>query len=663
MLIEQLKLENIGAYRGSNVFDLSIKDPKKNVILIGGENGAGKTTFLNSIKLGLFGCYSYGYKTENPEYYKRVYSYLNTAAKKEENEHFSVTISFSEVENYRRHIYKLQRSWQIKDRNVKETLTIQKDGSYLGAAEKDIYVSKLREYFPPKLFDLCLFDGEEIARIISEDKLSSYLKELSTVIFNLDLFKSLQMDLSVYLQQQIDANQLSSIETEIVELQQQEKTLTASIENTQKSIENSVQRKHDLEETYSVLKKDFETHGGLVKEQREKLNRKVLDIETDRRYNSEKVREFVQALLPFYMNRGLLLRTSKHMQEEEQLTLFNQLALRLTEEKTSAIVQSLSGISSTVEIVPILRTRILESIQPELQTTYIHRASPAEQSQVETVVQLISQEDHNVYLQLLEQNRTKLKEAQDLRQKINLNDAASEFSQMLSKMEEIKLETFQLEKDIEEKVLLLEELQQNLSSLQSTISSKQSIVEQSNRTQNSFMIAQNIMKLSSEFQKLQHQKKLQQVQIEAMRMLNKLMRKHQYISSLRINSETFEVTLYDRERENIAKETLSAGEKEILLLSLIWAMFKCSGRRVPFIFDTLLGRLDKTHKQNILRDFIPSCGEQVLILATNSEVDHDHYEILSEYVAQRYLLQFNTEERRTTIASQYFNFRKEEPTA
>ena len=45
-------------------------------------------------------------------------------------------------------------------------------------------------------------------------------------------------------------------------------------------------------------------------------------------------------------------------------------------------------------------------------------------------------------------------------------------------------------------------------------------------------------------------------------MLNKLMRKHQYISSLRIDSSTFEVTLYDNNRDHVAKETLSAGEKK-----------------------------------------------------------------------------------------------------
>jgi len=151
MLIEQIILENIGSYRGPNLFDLSINSNEKNVILIGGENGAGKTTFLNSIRLGLFGSYGYGYKTENKEYFNQVYSFLNANARKQENELFSITILFNEVENYRRNSYTFKRSWSLTGGNLKEKFTILKDGSHLNDAETDIYQSKLKDTFPPKL--------------------------------------------------------------------------------------------------------------------------------------------------------------------------------------------------------------------------------------------------------------------------------------------------------------------------------------------------------------------------------------------------------------------------------------------------------------------------------------------------------------------------------
>lgn len=661
MLIEQLELENIGAYTGKNTFDLSISSSKKNVILIGGENGAGKTTFLNSIKLGLFGCFGYGYKTENNDYYKRVHGYLNASARKNETNPFSITITFSEVENFKRHVYTFKRSWNILNSAVKEHFTIKKEGQYLNEAEKDIFESKLREHFPPKLFDLCLFDGEEISKIINENKLSSYLKELSTVIFNLDLFRNLEGDLTTYLQQEIDQEHLSSIESEIISLQRQEKEQTLSIKTLEDKINNAKQKIEESKESYALLKKDFETHGGLIKDERETLNRKVLDIESHRKVNSEKVREFIQTLLPFYLNKNLLLATKNQLQNEEKLSLANQLTEELTDDRALQLAKSLPGVSSPNELAAELKKQIFNIIRPNNDhTRYLHRVSPAQRTQFEVAAQKVENESHEIYIQLLQENREKLLQAQELRKKISTNDSTNEFTQMLEQMTQMQEKIFKLEKEVEENSSILESRQEALTSLKNTIDSKQHIVQQSNKTRNTFLIAQNIMKLSTEFQMLQHQKKLQQVQIEATKMLNKLMRKHQYISSLRIDSNTFEVTLYDNQREHVAKETLSAGEKEILLLSLIWAMFKCSGRRVPFIFDTLLGRLDQTHKHNILVDFIPACGEQVLILSTNSEVDEKHYSLLKNFVSHGYLLEFNTEARKVNVSHQYFNFNEEQ---
>ncbi|HDX9588864.1 TPA: DNA sulfur modification protein DndD [Bacillus pseudomycoides] len=660
MLIEQLELENIGAYKGKNFFDLSISSPKQNVILIGGENGAGKTTFLNSIKLGLFGCFGYGYKTENNDYYKRVHGYLNASARKNENNSFSISITFSEVENYKRSVYTFKRSWNILNGSIKENFIIQKEGQYLNEAEKDIFESKLRENFPPKLFDLCLFDGEEISKIINENKLSSYLKELSTVIFNLDLFRNLETDLTTYLQQEIDHNQLSSIENEIIILQQEEKEKIKKIIEIEEKITSETQLKNELQESYLLLKRDFETHGGLIKEKRDKLNAQMLEIESQRKAKAEKVREFIQTLLPFYLNRDLLFATRTQMQNEEKLSLVNQLTNELTDERLLQVSRNLPGVSDHTELANELKKQILNIIQPNDKTAqYIHRVSPAQRTQLEVVAQQIENQSHETYIKLLQENKEKLAEAQKLRKKISTNDSTNEFAKMIEQMEETKGKIFNLEKQIEENTLILNSRKEDLALLQNTITSKQHTVQQSNKTKNTFLMAQNIMKLSNEFQMLQHQKKLQQVQIEATKMLNKLMRKHQYISSIRINSTSFEVTLYDKEREQIAKETLSAGEKEILLLSLIWAMFKCSGRRVPFIFDTLLGRLDQTHKHNILVDFIPSCGEQVLILSTNSEVDEKHYSLLKNFVSHGYLLEFDTEERKVNVSHQYFNFNKE----
>ena len=83
----------------------------------------------------------------------------------------------------------MYRQWKYTSTSFKESVEIIANGKHYSDYEKEVFQSKLKEIMPPQLLDLCLFDGEEISRIVSEDLLSSYLKNLSKVVFNLDLFE------------------------------------------------------------------------------------------------------------------------------------------------------------------------------------------------------------------------------------------------------------------------------------------------------------------------------------------------------------------------------------------------------------------------------------------------------------------------------------------
>ena len=85
-----------------------------------------------------------------------------------------------------------------------------------------------------------------------------------------------------------------------------------------------------------------------------------------------------------------------------------------------------------------------------------------------------------------------------------------------------------------------------------------------------------------------------------------------------IDDKSYKVRITDRNGHEIKKSGLSAGEKEIFAVSLLWGLGQTSQLKLPIIIDTPLSRLDSTHRDNIVNNYFPNAGEQVVILSTDS---------------------------------------------
>ena len=100
------------------------------------------------------------------------------------------------------------------------------------------------------------------------------------------------------------------------------------------------------------------------------------------------------------------------------------------------------------------------------------------------------------------------------------------------------------------------------------------------------------------------------------------------IKDIIIDDKTYEVRITDRNGHEIRKSALSAGEKEVFAVSLLWGLAQTSELKLPIIIDTPLSRLDSTHRDNIVNNYFPNAGEQVVILSTDTEIDKDYYRAL-----------------------------------
>ncbi|KQY91220.1 hypothetical protein ASD24_24225 [Paenibacillus sp. Root52] len=663
MHIQKLALRNIGAYHGElNKFDFRTT-ANRNVILLGGKNGAGKTTILESLRIVLFGSMAYGFVTENEPYYRKIRTLLNRKAINEnETDAFQITLDYSSTEDFELHEYSLVRSWRIKNDRIRESFAVKRDNQFLTAQQTSDFQSRLREEMPPKLFELCLFDGEDISRIVSEEKIPEYLKESGKILFNLDLFVNLEKDLNTYRMQY--AQQNASAAEEVAQFEK----LEIEIDQLKKTIEEKQQFSilyseeiDNLNDTIKQDKNDFEVHGGLLQEKRQEIVSRINVIENKRKTNSEHVRHFVSSLLPFFIARKHLRQVYHQLNKEKQYESYDYIANSLVEEQLASLLNSVLEPSKEIdesEVTSVFEG-ILNLIKPD-QTQLIHRASFEQRSEIHNLNKQIQALNVAEYTKRFDENAMLLKEAQELRTKLETNDRASEFKELLGRIE-------QKTKQVEQHKILIEQLGleiQNLSeSLHTKLSQKDKVEEkirEYHKSEKSYEMTEKLLTVSQRFRERQWRKKLDDVANETVRMIDVLFRKKDFIKRIHIDHITFELKLFNLLNQEISKERLSAGEKEMLMLTVILAMFRVSGWKLPFVFDTLMGRLDQDHKKSLIQHFIPRCGEQVLMFTTDSEITSEQFPVIEEITNRCYTLEYDaSQESAVIVKDRYFDITRE----
>lgn len=102
------------------------------------------------------------------------------------------------------------------------------------------------------------------------------------------------------------------------------------------------------------------------------------------------------------------------------------------------------------------------------------------------------------------------------------------------------------------------------------------------------------------------------------------------------------------------KESLSAGERQIYAIAMLDALAKTSGRKLPIIIDTPLGRLDSKHRKKLVENYFPSASHQVIILSTDTEIDKTYLTSLKDHISHTIMLDYIGTEGSSSVEPGYF---------
>ncbi|MEM5016872.1 DNA sulfur modification protein DndD [Metabacillus indicus] len=670
MLLKKLVFDNYKTYYGYQEIDLYIpkevrEEKGQNIILLGGLNGAGKTTILKAILYVLF-----GKRAMIDSEYKRLFAnIINNTFFDEGGRECSVSLS---IETDSGEEWNLKVKWyfdQLKRMTHEERdLTVKKPGSSIvkNARIENIevfnkFIDKIIPYHAAPFF---IFDGEEIKDIILRQN-SHEMKEAIHKIAGMETYKQLLSDLRTLkislenkLARSVSQIKLSNIQSDLSEVEGTIKTLEIKknkFNNEKLKYErliNETKQKRNLKMAQNSKSREI-----IVKQQTRvatelDLTTNDLNLFIEQNMISIILKEKIQTLKKSLKMENEIIQ--KKVLQNASLTPYRNFMNQLLDKTISPplTLEQLRQIKLLGEEVWIKENDINHTIPDDFKE--LHDISNRDYNYLinypindkKRVIEYINK------IEKLQNELNKLEsEIRNAPESVNIDDENKSIDMLVKTIGEIDLKLKVLNKKlrtaIEEKANLINILtrlsgqDENLESLQT----------QYNQVGKTIMV---IEKYVSEITTM----KAIYIKEEFSKMLKNLFRKENEFGKIEFDINSFSIRLFNDRMQEMSIQDRSAGEMQMISSALIWALTKVSDLALPMVIDTPLGRLDSYHRNHLINFYYKELSEQVIILSTDTEITKEYVNLMKGNSYKQYMLDYNERKKYTIIRDGYFEFIK-----
>jgi len=667
MRLKQLTLIDFGVYQGKVVFDLSSDD--KPIVIFGGKNGSGKTTLLESIKLCLYGPRALGQKVGRKEYEEHIRNRIHRrrGAIVPLN-HTSISLSFDYSNFGKEQNYEVIRSWKVKSENFQEQLIINLNGKLLTNVPEEHLQGYIDDLMPPSITDLFFFDGEKIQELVidnfNEQALAGEVKKL----LGLNVIEKLQADLDTYLYRQRKENSIIDLQTKL-----------DNFETAFRSIDKQYQKK--LQEL-----SHHQTKAEYIKGQIEKLERKInlessgyafqrgalqnqlskIDIELD--VAKKQLHELSAGLLPFALVPELCQELKLRLLAEGELQKWQASNLLLTP-KITQIRQTINSnefwvkvdgnlpLKNRQEIVIQISALLDELLGPDDhngETVILHNVSDFERYQMIT---WIDESIRSIPGKILDIGDRQLK-LERTRQEINIKLRNVPEDEVLRPLIEnlnlLNQELAKIENVIKHADQDKETLNNEREAAERQIKKAFENFKLGKRVEDRLKMVEKTQKILIDFLNEVTNRKIIQLENLVVDKFRNICRKPDLVKRVVIDPKSFHIQLFDFEGFPVPKNLLSAGEKQIFAIALLWALRDLSGKPFPIIIDTPLGRLDSDHRDHLVNEYFTRVSHQVILFSTDTEIDQEYFKALEHEISHTYYLDYDPTKGKTNPTLSFF---------
>ena len=663
MILSSITLTDFGTFGGEQRILLRPK-PNKPIVLFGGKNGVGKTTLLEAIRLAFYGQHWNGSKLSKEQYSKYLEGRIhrNPTALIQANS-ASVGLEFDFADKEGTHSYKVVRGWERKSSGrTEECLLIERDGKALDEVTAEYWPEFVRDLLPLGISQLFFFAGERIQQLAEDGSDQQTLSDAIILLLGVDLIERLNSDLSLYVSRAVaDTKRSGEGNSEFHDAQQQVETLSAEILELTVKAEGVQKTLDDIKGDVSSLEQQLSSSGASFAHNRDRLLAEQHRVRAELVQTEDATRELCAGLLPFVLLPDLCGELRNQFRQESE---FEEIAA--AQKVLAKVKGQIATAINTFEVdgkkIPsAVRSRIVDallkildgSVAPDAMPR-MHELSGAErrrlQSWLDDGIGQVAQTTTR-YARGLEGLHRQLTSIETQLRKIPAED------QIRPVIEELKGKYQRLAASQQELASAQEEINQRRNKMADAKRKYDKAADSLSRRAASESRLHMVPKVRSaleEFKSLLILRKVRELEVSVTTSFNLLCRKKDNMRQISIDPNTFAVTVIDRDGHPIPKAQLSAGEKQVYAISMLWALAKTSRRPLPVIIDTPLARLDRDHRQLLAENYFPHASHQVLMLSTDTEVDESYFENISPSISHAYLLEFSPGERFTSVKSGYF---------
>lgn len=671
MLLKKLIFNNYKTFYGSKEIDLYIpekaQEKGQNILLVGGLNGAGKTTILKAILYVLF-----GERGMTKEEHKRLFSnVINNNFFNEGGRQSSVSLI---IETDAKEEWHLKVKWYF-DKNSKllnheeRELIISRPGvrakRHVQIQNIEVYNKYIDRIIPYHAAPFFIFDGEEIKDIILRQNSHEMVTAIHKIT-GMEAYDQLIIDLENLantLQRKVanavDNNKLKS-------LHQQNNELEKEIDDTSLLLKKYSTRYNKLEEQLNIIKQQRNEKISSNSRSREVLVKTQSRFEMEFKMATEEYETAYNENILSMILKDKLIKLKKQLNTEKEIRrnrLIEQTALKPYQEFINQLLnkefnpplseQQLNQITEFGKEVWRKQNNITNSENLK-NAKEIHDLSIKEQQylltykirDVNSIIEAINKiQKLENEMSTIENKIRNAPEAVDIEEENNKIDTLTKDAGAIS----LRIQTYN------RKLTRLKNQKTDIQNQLSRLESKNTNVDE---IAIEYKLLKKTIKALTVYIDETTKMKASFIQEEFANILKKLFRKQDEFGKIEFDIDTYTVRLYNDKLQEISIQDRSAGEMQMISSSLIWALTKVSDLSLPIVVDTPLGRLDSLHRNRLIKYYYKNISNQVIILSTDTEITDEYIELMSVNSYKQYLLDYDETKKYTIIRDGYFNFIK-----